>query len=144
MRKPAGKDIGYRDWAKKRIVELISAGNSLRAACREENMPDPSTVLAWTKKDPEFAQQYARARELLLEHWAEQIIEIADDSSGDVEIGPDGKARLNGEFANRSRLRVDSRKWLLSKLMPKVYGDKVSQDVKVEGALEVSWAKSAE
>lgn len=92
-------------------------------------MPCTSTVLKWARTIPEFAQQYAKAREDLLEHWAEEITDIADDGSNDwirrehesgrVETVPDS------EHINRSRLRVDTRKWLLSKLAPRRYGDRL-------------------
>jgi hypothetical protein len=59
-----------------------------------------------------------------MEAMAADIIEIADDSSGDIELDGEGKPRQNAEFMNRSRLRVDTRKWLMSKLAPKKYGDK--------------------
>ena len=53
----------------------------------------------------------------------EDIIDIADDSSQDRIVNEDGKEVMNSEFVQRSRLRVDARKWALSKLNPKKYGD---------------------
>ena len=49
---------------------------------------------------------------------------IADDDSKDVRHGKDGEELLNAEFVQRSRLRIDTRKWLASKLLPKMYGDR--------------------
>lgn len=94
-------------------------------------MPSTSAVLRWVRQFPEFRQRYVQARESLLEHWAEEITEIADDGSNDWmerrgEEGAPAGWVANGEHIQRSRLRVDTRKWLLSKLAPKKYGDRVN------------------
>lgn len=84
----------------------------------------------------EFCNQYARAREIQAEYIFEDILDIADDGrndwmsvynkrSGEYEDVP------NPEVVNRSRLRVDARKWYLGKLQPKKYGDKTTKDVNV-------------
>ena len=59
---------------------------------------------------------------------ADETLEIADDSSHDTITDDEGNERFNSEFAARSRLRVDTRKWLLSKALPKVYGDKITTE----------------
>lgn len=112
------------------ICRRISDGESLRAVCRDDSMPCTSTVMKWAAEKPEFSEQYAKARELLLEHWAEEIIEIADDGTNDwmERKNNEGESigwQVNGEHIQRSRLRADSRKWLLSKLAAKKYGDKI-------------------
>lgn len=114
------------------ICARISAGQSLRHVCRDESMPCTSTVLKWARENEEFSQQYAKARDALLEHWAEEITEIADDGSNDWMNNADPENpgyKLNGEHINRSRLRVDTRKWLLSKLAAKKYGDRISAEL---------------
>jgi transcriptional regulator with XRE-family HTH domain len=110
------------------VLQRLAEGLSLRKAAAEAGI-DPSTVLKWEDADPEFAQQYAHARATGYKLLADELIEIADDSSGDVietERGP----VANAEFAARSRLRVDTRKWMLSKMLPKVYGDKIEHEHK--------------
>lgn len=105
------------------ICARLSEGLSLRKACEAESGPDPSTVLRWVDQEPEFAQQYAHARMRGYQLLADQIIDISDDSDGDIvdtEHGP----RVDAERVARSKLRVDSRKWMLSKMLPKVYGEK--------------------
>ena len=69
-----------------------------------------------------------RAREAQAEHWADEIIEIADDSGLDVVNNGEGGYRIDGEAIQRARLRVDARKWLMSKLAPKKYGDRVTNE----------------
>lgn len=86
-------------------------------------MPTASAVTQWCAKDEDFSTRYARARGEGLEVLADEIIEIADDSSADTIETEDGP-KQNTEFINRSRLRVDTRKWLLSKLRPDKYGDR--------------------
>lgn len=117
------------------ICAMLAQGASLRKACRELNGPDPSTVLRWTEEFAPFAQQYADARARGYAMLADELIEIADDSSGDTIETEDGP-RHNAEFAARSRLRLDTRKWMLSKMLPKVYGDKL--DLNHTGQVSVS------
>lgn len=107
------------------ICARLAGGDSLRKACREiEGAPDPSTVLRWCEASADFAQQYTRARQVGFMLLADELIEIADDASGDSIETEDG-ARPNPEWTARSRLRLDTRKWMLSKMLPKVYGDKL-------------------
>ena len=96
-------------------------------------MPSTSTVMRWAASNESFREQYARARDDLIEHWAEDIIEISDDGRRDyieTDLG-DGVvgSRVDHDHIARSKLRVDTRKWLLSKLAPKKYGDRVGLEV---------------
>lgn len=95
--------------------------------------PDVSTIFYWIAKHEEFSKQYTRAKEIQAELIFEKIIEISDDSSGDEMVTKEG-AIENREFVNRSKLRVDSRKWQLSKLLPKKYGEK--QTIEHEGEIK--------
>jgi hypothetical protein len=108
------------------ICERISLGESLRSICRDEKMPDRATVFRWLSQDEAFRDQYARSREEQAETLAEELLEIADDATNDwMERNADDNAGwvANGEHIQRSRLRVDTRKWIASKLLPKKYGD---------------------
>lgn len=110
-----------------RICERLAAGETLREVCRSDEMPSPQTVLSWKNAYPTFSEQYAKARKLGYEHMADELLEIADDASNDWMERNDEKSegwQFNGDHYQRSRLRVDTRKWLLSKALPKVYGDK--------------------
>lgn len=111
-----------------RICERLAAGESLRKAAEAEGVRH-SSVLTWVETIPAFADQYARAREIGYKLLADQIIEISDDSSNDYTDTERGPA-FNAEAVARSRLRVDSRKWMLSKMLPKVYGEKVELEHK--------------
>ncbi len=68
--------------------------------------------------------------------WAEEIVDIADDATNDWmerrnEEGGVSAVVADHEHISRSKLRVDSRKWIASKLLPKVYGDKLKLDADV-------------
>jgi hypothetical protein len=111
------------------ICEQISLGKSLRTICDEQGMPDKATVFRWLAADEVFRDQYVRAREAQADHMAEELLEIADDGKNDSYKDDDGIERTNHDVVARSRLRVDARKWLMSKMAPKKYGDKITQEV---------------
>lgn len=112
------------------ICARIAAGESLRKICETPGIPAASTVHLWVIDNTNgFAEQYTRARLAQAIRWAEEIKEIADDGSNDTYVDADGNTRTDHDVINRSRLRVDTRKWLLSKVLPKVYGEKVNHEV---------------
>lgn len=122
------------------ICVQLSEGLSLREVCRQEGMPDKATVMRWLNQNESFRDQYARAKAIGIEAIAEDILDIADDATNDwmERLGKDGQPlgwEFNGEAARRSQIRIDARRWLLSKLAPKKYGDKVEQTIQgPEGA----------
>jgi hypothetical protein len=90
------------------ICLRLELGESLRNICKDKDLPAPSTVIKWTNQFPEFREQYARARLIQAELMADEILTIADN------VHEDPQSR---------RGRVDARKWILSKVLPKVYGE---------------------
>ena len=126
---PSGEAHSYTQEVADRICELLCDGLSLREVCKAEDMPPESTVRLWALDDREgFAAQYARAREIGYHAMADEIMEISDDGSNDwmERNGEESEGwRENGEALGRSRLRVDTRKWMLGKVLPKVYGEKL-------------------
>jgi hypothetical protein len=128
-----GRPSDYTAEITETICARLAAGESLRTICADEAMPAQSTVYLWLTKHSEFSEQYARAREVQAETLVDEILEISDDGRNDYMLrqgeGEETLAyRLNGEHVQRSRLRVDSRKWFASKVAPKKYGDKVLQE----------------
>ena len=113
------------------LCALIAEGKSMRQITEQPGMPSRRAVLYWLGRYPDFREKYECAMMLLAEFWAHEIIEIADDSSGDYVIAEDGRPVIDHEAINRARLKVDSRKWLLSKILPKRFGDRVVADVTV-------------
>lgn len=104
-------------------------GESMRSICRDPAMPSRERLYRELHENPDFAARYARARDGLYQTWAEEILEIADDGTTDyvAKIGRNGHEYMavDQEHIQRSRLRVDARRWLLSKLMPSQFGDRV-------------------
>jgi hypothetical protein len=112
------------------ICDRISRGESVRSICRDDDMPDESTVRQWAVEDREgFYPHYAKARDIALDLMADDIIEIADTPVTGVKTKTNEKGETEtteGDMIEHRRLRVDARKWYLSKLAPKRYGDKVA------------------
>ena len=105
---PAGRPTKYTKELAQKLCSELASGKSMRTVCDMPGMPDRTTVFRWMSDREEFRHQYAEAKEMSAEALAEQMFDIADDGDEDVQ---------------RSRLRVDTRKWYLSKIKPKKYGD---------------------
>lgn len=116
------------------ICERIAEGESLRDICKNADMPNKATVFRWLASNPALSDQYARARESQADALFDDILEIADNATNDwmERNGEDGSGwSVNGDHIQRSKLRIDARKWMAGKLRPKVYGDKLEIDGKV-------------
>lgn len=120
-----GRPSSYTPELAAEICERMAKGETLRQICRDDHVPAATTVHGWVKSIEGFSEQYAHAREALIAHWADEIVEIADDGSNDTITDSEGGERQNSEWISRSKLRVDTRKWLLSKLRPDKYGEKL-------------------
>jgi hypothetical protein len=98
-------------------------GESLMKICSDEGMPDRVTVYRWLQRHDAFRNEYARAREAMMDYYADLIRDIAFDDSGDFFI-EDGRTVADHARVQRARLKVDALKWIASKLAPRQYGDK--------------------
>ena len=112
-----------------RILEQLWEGRTLADVCRDPGMPVPSTVRNWASENREgFAEHYKTARWIGYYIMMDQILEIADDSRNDwtMRRGRGGKTEIvpNHENISRSRQRIVARMWLLSKALPRNYGDR--------------------
>lgn len=92
------------------ICERIANGESLRSICKDDYMPDASSVYRWLDGYEDFREQYAHARAKQADTYADQIVTIADTA----------------DDANKARLKIDARKWVASKLLPKKYGERTT------------------
>lgn len=118
-----------------RVTATTTKGiRKLRKKAKYKHWPNPSTVFDWRKKYPLFDEQYTRAKADQLRVLAEEMLEIADDNRNDYKIVGD-KVIPNGDQINRARIRIETRKWLLSKLLPKIYGDKVGEEKSIDNSL---------
>lgn len=118
--------MAYNENEKSKIVNAIckeiSEGKTLRSQIKK-NKISSSTFFNWIDADENKSKHYARALELRAELMAEELINISDSTKDDIIIDDDGKKVVNHNVIQRDRLRVDTRKWLMSKMMPKKYGD---------------------
>lgn len=106
-------------------------GQTLRQAIKKPlwdgaEYPSSRFFIEWMARDlVGFGEQYTRARRIGYLHMGDEIREIADDSRNDIIVDDDGNEHFNREHVARSKLRMDARIWLMSKALPKVFGDKV-------------------
>ena len=129
--KPVGRPSDYNDAVAAEICSRIAGNEKVSDICLDDHMPAPSTVYLWLSKHKDFSEQYAQAQADRTHGMAEEILDISDDGQNDwmeKHHGDDVAWVTNGEALQRSRLRVDTRKWLMSKMLPKKYGDKVTQE----------------
>lgn len=130
----------YSDQIVDKICSLIAVSEFGLRKIVDENpdLPDVATMMRWLadkedKTKDYFREQYARAKEMQADYMGEKIIEISDDGTNDYMTITKGNATYNvedREVTSRSKLRVETRKWLMTKLAPKKYGDnlKISGD----------------
>ena len=117
-----GRPSKYTPELAKHICDRMAKGESLRRVCRDAEVPNMSTVMRWLERDEgDFREQYAKAREAMIDNMAMETLDIADNLPDDAD----------GARVAAARLQVDTRKWYSSKLAPKKYGDKL--DVTSDG-----------
>lgn len=139
-----GRPTLYTPELGEKLCELFVTGRTFREIEKMDGMPSKDAICSWLAKHDEFRQQYARAREAQALIGEDETIEIADDSSDDyVERVINGRKQkvYNKQHVDRSKLRVDTRKWLMSKRFPKRYGDKV--DLHHSGEVSIAEAIKA-
>lgn len=129
--KKTGRPSSFTQKIADELCERISKGESVRTICKDKHMPNADTIYKWLLDEDKipFSEQYAKARAAQAEHLFDEILDIADDGTNDYveRETKDGHTIVIGdhEHINRSRLRVDTRKWYLSKVLPKKYGEKI-------------------
>ncbi len=112
------------------VLTGIHEGASMRKACIAAGVP-AATFVSWVEKDPVLAEQYACAREVMLDKMADDLLEISDEAVPSTANGG-----LDSAAVAKQRLQVDTRKWLLSKLAPKKYGER--QTLEHEGGVSLT------
>lgn len=129
-----------RDWDRNKVMAHIcdqlattsfGIGTILKNKYEGFNLPSYSTIMLWLEEDQKLSDRYARGKEAQADYMADEMLDISDNASNDwmERAGKDGDNlgwQVNGEHVQRSRLRIETRKWLASKLKPKKYGDKTT------------------
>jgi len=106
---PGGRPTKYSGKLAREICTRLSGGESLRTICRNEAMPHQATIMRWVGDKEDFRLEYTRAREAQAECLADEIIDLADQA--------------DKETVQAIKVRVDARKWVASRLLPKKYGE---------------------
>ncbi|EHL31972.1 terminase small subunit-like protein [Legionella drancourtii] len=119
-----GRPTTYTLALAKEICDAIaSSSKGIKALCQgHPHWPNKDTIFTWLKENQDFSDQYARAKQAQIECVVDELLEIADDSSQDQVFDSEGQIHFNGQAIQRAKLRIDTRKWLACKLVPKVYG----------------------
>lgn len=122
----------YTEEIAAKICDRLMGGDSLRTICKEDDFPVCSTVFLWLAKHEDFRTIYAAARELQQEAYLEAMLEEACDRTGDlITVGEGEKQSQAPNSANvaRSKLIADNYKWIMARLAPRKYGDKITQEL---------------
>jgi hypothetical protein len=137
-----GRPTVYSPELAKRICDLLAIGCTLNEVCRQPDMPHERAVRDWaTDPSHPFSPKYARAREIGYHKMADDLLEIVDNGANDWmrRAREDGVIEivLDREHLLRTEMRFRARQWLLSKALPKIYGDKVQHHVDIRAAAPV-------
>lgn len=107
------------------IFNRVSNGESINKNCSTPDMPCRNSFFEWVDKSEDVQRRYQLAIIARTDFYAEEIIAISDDGSKDTYLDGDGNERTDNEVVARAKLRIDARKWFVSKMNPKKYGDKL-------------------
>lgn len=123
------KKVEYTPELAESICTMLIDGMPLSRICARNDIPSKHTVLRWLQEYPEFYEAYFKAKQLQAEGLVDEIVDIADNSTNDYMewVTKSGRKMIVPDHENiqRSRLRVDARKWLAQQLFPRVYGERV-------------------
>lgn len=142
----AGRPTSYSDEIAKRICELVASttwGTS-RLCDTYRELPDQTTVYSWLYKYPEFSHMYKNAKAAQADLLAHECLDIADASAEDSVQKEDGTKIYNAEYVSRSKLRIDTRKWMAARLQPKTWGEKAAEATVPQSLVEQMLAKISE
>lgn len=134
---PQGRPSKYSEQLESEILERIMLGEPLSKICKDDHMPNCSTVFNWEKIIEGFSDKVTRAREYSADHFSYEIIEIAEEEPTCEMVGEGwSKRQIDPAGIQRNKLRIDTRIKLMQMLKRKTYGDKVE----VSGEINVSLA----
>lgn len=129
-KRPAHRPPIYTEALADSILDLMSVGHSIREICTRDGMPTWETVWRWRWSLPEFSARYDRARDRRAEIQALRVEELADEKPL-TYVDERGIERIDPAWAQVQKLRIDSRKWIASRLVP-AFGDRVAVAGKVD------------
>lgn len=122
---PRGRLLMFAEDIADIFLDRLAGGESMRKICLDADMPDGSTIRKWLARNPDFAKQYAYARDAQADSMFDETLYIADALPDDA----------TSEQVQVARVQIDVRKWAAGKLRPKKYGDMLKHEVSgVDGA----------
>ena len=121
--KPASQVRYNADIAARLCARIATTPQSLAAICEDPDMPGIATVFRWLREHPDFREMYVIAKQEQVEILMDECFEIVDDTSNDLIVTADGRKIPNPVAVQRAKLRVNYRKWIASKLLPRKYGN---------------------
>lgn len=136
-----GRRVTWTPRKKEKAVQIIfsrmAVGLSIRTILGEDRdktkLPCKRVFIDWVNNDENLRNRYTYAREDREEHIFEEILAIADDGKNDYCMDKEGKVYMDHEHVQRSKLRIDARKWMLAKMRPNKYGDSAKVDLNSGG-----------
>ena len=135
-KKPVGRPTDFSMELSDLVCERLAVGESMRSIARDESMPAMSSLFKWLRIHPEFAEQYDRAKVESADAMSEDCLDIADNIDGSPVLIDGVPVKVDGNLVKiidsvsvqHAKLKVDTRKWLMSKMKPKKYGDKIQAE----------------
>lgn len=110
------------------VVELIAEGMSAKKACEQVEGISRTQFYKLILNNKELENKYARAMELRAKAMFDDLEDMASEDANDITTDDKGNSKTNHEAIQRSKLKVDTRKWVLSRMNPRKYGDRVNID----------------
>ncbi len=117
-----GRPSDYSKELSDMICSQLAQGISLRTICESEDMPSRQTVFSWMRLNKEFLDQYARAKEESADAMNEELMQLGDLALSEAKAED---PKISNAVVSAVKLKADNMKWMMSKMKPKKYGDKI-------------------
>lgn len=133
VKRMRGRPSEYTDEEGDAICAWISQGKSLKSYCRERGR-DAQTIYRWLRERGDFHARYARAHDDRADSLADEIQDIADE-----QVGASDRVAVEA-----AKLRIETRKWIASKLRPSKWGEKIEVNQKGSVTFNLGIGKARE
>ena len=117
-----GRPTNYSQEIADKICEQLAQGISLRTVCLDDDMPSPASVFNWLRIHKEFLEQYQRAKDESTDALYEGLSDLGDNA---IDLSQSVDPKSSSAVVNAVKLKADNLKWMMSKMKPKKYGDKI-------------------
>ena len=118
------------------VCEALMNGHTLVDIEQCDGMPSRSTLFRWLKQVPQFERDYARARELQAEFYADEMVRLSR-AAREATLKERGQDKVDPGRVQALKLQVDALKWLMAHRAPKKFGHKVELEHSGDVSLSV-------